>query len=111
MASIRSVFRPVSRYRRGTLAFVVSSLYVLLVIAGLVVVLVGMRRPENQGLSAVMLILVTLPLSWLVMMIPGEAVPDGTHLLLLTVAGLVQASLLWFLLRGPRKDVSPTQER
>ncbi|GAA4187375.1 hypothetical protein GCM10022252_20770 [Streptosporangium oxazolinicum] len=109
MTSIRSVFRPASRYRRGTLALVVSGLYVLLVIAGLVVVAVGMLQSDDQGLSAVMLILVTLPLSWLVMMIPGEALPVGAHLLLLTVAGLLQASLLWFLLRGPRKDVSPPE--
>ncbi|MGJ6960373.1 SCO4225 family membrane protein [Streptosporangium sp. G11] len=111
MRSVRSVFRSVSRYRRGTLAFVISGVYVLLVIAARVVVEVGMRQPDDQGLSAVMLILVTLPLSWLVMMIPGEALPDGTHLLLLTTAGLMQASLLWFLLRGRRKDVSSPEEK
>ncbi|MER6827236.1 hypothetical protein ABT352_14730 [Streptosporangium sp. NPDC000563] len=111
MRSVRGVFRSASRYRRGTLALVVSGLYVLLVVVGLVIVTVGMSGSDEQGLSAVTLILVTLPLSWLVMMIPGEALPVGAHLALLIVAGLVQAWLLWFLLRGPRKEAPPPQER
>ncbi|WP_440081347.1 SCO4225 family membrane protein [Streptosporangium sp. LJ11] len=111
MRPVRGLARFTSRYRRGTLAFVLSGLYVLLVIAAHIVAEVGMRQPDNQGLSAVMLILVTLPLSWLVMMIPAETIPAGAHLLLLTAAGLVQASFLWWLLRGPRVTVPPARER
>ncbi|MFF3440141.1 SCO4225 family membrane protein [Streptosporangium sp. NPDC002721] len=110
MRSTRGLARLASRYRRGTLALVIGGIYALLVIAAYVFAEIGMRQPNNQGLSAVLLILVTLPLSWLVMMIPGEVLPSGVHLLSLVVAGLVQASFLWWLLRGPRVDVPSTRE-
>ncbi|MEU8379930.1 hypothetical protein [Streptosporangium sp. NPDC048865] len=110
MRSVRGIARFAARYRRGPLALVVSGVYVLLVVAARVVVEVGMRQPEDQGLSAVMLILVTLPLSWLVMMIPSEAVPAGISLFLLTAAGFVQAWFLWWILRGPRVDAPPARE-
>ncbi|GAA3411998.1 SCO4225 family membrane protein [Streptosporangium vulgare] len=111
MRPVRDAVRFASRYRRGTLALVITGVYVLLIIAAYVVAEVGIRQPDNQGLSAVMLILVTLPLSWPVMMIPAEVIPPSGLLLLLTAAGFVQASFLWWLLRGPRVDVPPARER
>lgn len=110
MRPVREAARFASRYKRGTLALVLTGVYVLLVVAAYVFAEVGMRQPENQGLSAVMLILVTLPLSWLVMMIPAETMPASAHLLLLVAAGFVQASFLWWLLRGPRVDAPPARE-
>ncbi|WP_436759119.1 SCO4225 family membrane protein [Streptosporangium sp. V21-05] len=110
MRPVRDAVRFASRYKRGTLALVLSGGYMLLVIGAHVFAEVGMRQ-SDQGLSAVTLILVTLPLSWLVMMIPPETIPVSAHLLLLTAAGFVQASILWWLLRGPRVDVPPARER
>ncbi|WP_395577415.1 SCO4225 family membrane protein [Streptomyces sp. BK79] len=85
------------RYSNGRRALWISGAYAVLVIGTALFVFVASRA--SGGMAAVWLVLVTLPFSVLSQFIPGEG---KTYIIILTAGGLVQAVLLWALLRGKK---------
>ncbi|GAA5061716.1 hypothetical protein HNP84_005863 [Thermocatellispora tengchongensis] len=91
-----------SKYRRGRLAFVVSGLYLALVIGVRVFVEVSVRLPDNDGTVGVWLIFVTMPLSWVATLLSLEGLPFS-QASLLTGIGLFQGGLLYYIVRGKKR--------
>ncbi|MEV6980047.1 hypothetical protein AB0M95_02110 [Sphaerisporangium sp. NPDC051017] len=107
MRITRAVTGYVSRYRRWRLALAIAVPYALLVVGVTVYVEIGIRQPGSQGLEAVLLFLVTAPISLVLLQLPLEALGADLALLLFFAAGLFQAWILWMIAHGPRKDGEP----
>ncbi|MFP1630057.1 SCO4225 family membrane protein [Streptomyces sp. 5K101] len=87
-----------ARYRRGTGALAISGGYAVIVLAVATFVIIASAL-QPGSFAAMWLFLVTLPSSLLLGFIPAQ----GTaYVLLLTLGGLVQAWLLWLVLRSKR---------
>ncbi|GAA3166902.1 hypothetical protein GCM10010531_19440 [Blastococcus jejuensis] len=92
------LLRMAAAYSNGPRALAISGGYAVAVLGVTVVVVLA------RGLSSVWLVVLTLPSSALVQLIPAQG---NLFVLCLTLAGLVQASLLWLLLRGTRLSGLP----
>lgn len=88
----------VARYSRGHRPLTISGGYAVIVtgVAAFVIV-AGSLKPGS--IAAMWLIIATLPGSLVVQFIPAQGM---AFVLLLALGGLVQAWLLWILLRGRR---------
>jgi hypothetical protein len=110
MRPVRAVIRHVSRYDRWRFALAIAGPYALLVIAVAIYVEISTRQPGSQGLEAVVLFMVTAPISLVLMLIPFdipfEVVGQELYLLMFTVGGIFQAWILWMIARGRRNDGS-----
>lgn len=98
-------FRPLRRlreaatpYRRGTGALAISGGYAVIVLAVATFVIIA-NALQPGSIAAMWLFLVTLPSSLLLRFVPAQGV---AYALLLTLGGLVQAWLLWLVLRSKR---------
>jgi hypothetical protein len=94
---MRRIRQAAGRYRRGPAALAVSGAYAVLVVGVFVFVVIAGRYAGT--LAGVWLVLVTLPVSGLLQKVPAEGYPYGV---LLVLGGLLQAWLLWLVLRGRR---------
>ena len=94
---MRRLRQTAARYGRGPAALAVSGAYAVLVVGVFVfVVIAGLYAGTLAG---VWLVLVTLPFSVLMQFVPAQGHLYGV---LLTLGGLLQAWLLWVVLRGRR---------
>lgn len=94
----RRLLEAAARHRRGTRALVIAGGYAVIVLAVAAFVIID-TTVKPGSIAAMWLFLVTLPGSLLLGLVPAQ----GTaYVLLLTLGGLVQAWLLWLVLRGKR---------
>ncbi|GAA1023567.1 hypothetical protein Aple_077030 [Acrocarpospora pleiomorpha] len=97
--------RYVSRYDRGRFGLAVAGSYALIVFGVTVYVEISVRQPGSQGLEAIWLIAITSPASQILLLLP---LPDPEiSRFLIPAAGLVQAWILWVIVRGRRKSMPP----
>ncbi|GAA3443911.1 SCO4225 family membrane protein [Planomonospora venezuelensis] len=109
MGLLRAILRHVSRYDRGTFALSIAGPYALIVVAATVYVEIATHRPGSQGFEALVLFMITAPISELFIFLPLASLPPTLFLLLYTAAGLFQAWLLWLIARGRRKTAPPAK--
>ncbi|MFC9913308.1 SCO4225 family membrane protein [Streptomyces sp. NPDC127197] len=90
--------RSAALYTRGDTALIVAGGYAALVV-GVAAWLEALVLLGDPGLGGVWLILVTLPVSIPLILIPA---PPEAYGVMLAAGGLAQAWVLWRLLRGRR---------
>lgn len=111
---LRLVFRP-SRYERGRLARTISLVYLALIALASVYCLftVATADPTHPSFSVAPLLILTMPTSLVVaepvaalsaLVSSGGAFSAVALILSLALGGLLQAALVFLLLRGPRLD-------
>ncbi|GAA5128082.1 SCO4225 family membrane protein [Haloechinothrix salitolerans] len=88
----------VAEYSRGNRALSISVGYAVIVIGAAVFVTVDTALKPGS-LAGMWLFLATLPSSLLLQFLPAEG---AAYMLFLTLGGLVQAWLLWVIVRGKR---------
>ncbi|MFB4298253.1 SCO4225 family membrane protein [Actinomadura sp. NTSP31] len=106
-----------SRYERGRVAAAISGAYAVLVLANAAGSVTMGIFADDPTFSGIWLLLVSAPSSFLITSLTFPLIPDegpsralGVVLFDLpcTVAGLLQAWLLWRITRGPgKKDTVP----
>ncbi|GAA0971000.1 hypothetical protein GCM10009555_020950 [Acrocarpospora macrocephala] len=99
------MIRYISRYDRGRFALAIAGPYALIVVGVTIYVEISTRQPGSQGLEAIWLFAVTSPASQILLLLPLPA-PEISRFLF-PAAGLLQAWILWLIVRGRRKSMTP----
>ncbi|MDP4500967.1 SCO4225 family membrane protein [Nonomuraea turcica] len=94
------------RYRNGLVAAVLAGAYAgLVVILGVVSVVILLTAQDPILLTGVALVIITFPLGWLIWwgwdLVPPQLEDPVLLTVILSCAGLLQAYVLWRILRGP----------
>ncbi|WP_327586049.1 hypothetical protein OHA25_02745 [Nonomuraea sp. NBC_00507] len=94
------------RYRNGLVAAVLAGAYAgLVVILGVVSVVILLTAQDPILLTGVALMIITFPLGWLIWwgwdLVPPQLEDPVLLTVILSGAGLLQAYVLWRILRGP----------